>query len=216
MIIDETQEKDLEWGRWLFCQSCDFMRGVPALQDLPPIELPEVAFAGRSNVGKSSLLNALTGRNSLARTSHTPGRTQQLNFFNLGNRLCLVDMPGYGYASASKTQIASWTALMKQYLRGRPSLQRVYLLIDSRQGIGKNDIEMMELLDQTAVSYQIVLTKIDKLKPGPLESVYNKSLEIIRTHPAAHPEIMTTSSNAKKGINELQATIAKFAVKDPS
>lgn len=209
-----AHEQSRQWGRWLFCQQCDFMRGVQTLDDLPPVELPEVAFAGRSNVGKSSLLNALTGRNTLARTSHTPGRTQQLNFFNLGNRLCLVDMPGYGYAQASKTQIAAWTAVMKQYLRGRPNLHRVYLLIDSRQGIKKNDVEMMELLDETAVSYQVILTKADKVKPTELDAIYQKTIATLRTHPAAHPEVLTTSSHAKNGIIDLQAEIAKFAEKE--
>ena len=159
---------EIEQGRLLFAQECNFLLGIDKLGQLPDASLPEVAFAGRSNVGKSSLINALTSRKAIARTSNTPGRTQQLNFFNLGKRLILVDLPGYGYARVSKTQVAAWTRTLKAFLRGRVTLRRVCLLIDSRVGIKDLDREMMDMLDSAAVMYQIVLTKVDKLKNNDL------------------------------------------------
>src|SRR3954468_19085789 len=161
----------LEQGRLLFAQECEFLRGAASLDGIPPAELPEVAFVGRSNVGKSSLVNALTGRKTLARVSNTPGRTREINFFRLGGRLMLADLPGYGYAKVSKTESAKWTELIFAYLAGRPSLRRVVLLIDSRRAPLPQDIEVMDLLDRAAVSYQLVLTKIDKLKPVELKQV---------------------------------------------
>lgn len=186
-------------GKSLFLGHCDFVAGAMNSPALPPMTLPEVAFAGRSNVGKSSLLNALTGRNSLARTSQTPGRTRQLNFFNLGDRLMLVDLPGYGYAKASKKDIKSWTDLTKDYLCGRANLRRTCLLIDSRRGLGEVDIEYMKMLDESAVPYQIILTKADKLKKSEEEKLLAKTQEIIAKHPAAMPSVMLVSS--LKGIN---------------
>lgn len=202
----------LERGRWLFTQECTFIRGVPTLVDLVDFGYPEVAFAGRSNVGKSSLINALTNRHGLARTSNTPGRTQQLNFFSLGDLLYLVDMPGYGYAQAPKALVAEWRTLIEQYLRGRPTLQRVYVLLDSRVDVMKHDIEIMKTLDKTAVSYQVVLTKCDKLGPNKLEEKKEAVLNIIGKHPAAHPLILTTSSEKGTGIAELRAEIAQFSL----
>src|SRR5215471_1150167 len=152
-----------EAGRLLFAQACEFMRGAARLEDIPSTKLPEVAFVGRSNVGKSSLVNALTGRKTLARVSNTPGRTREINFFRLGGRLMLADLPGYGYARVSKADSAKWTELIFAYLSGRPNLRRVVLLIDSRRGPLPQDVEVMDLLDQAAVSYQLVLTKVDKL-----------------------------------------------------
>ena len=162
----ELTPDQLEAGRLLFAGQCDFIAAANNMPALPPITLPEVCFAGRSNVGKSSLVNALTGRKTLARTSQTPGRTRQLIFFDLAHRLQLVDLPGYGYASAPKADIKAWTKLTRKFLAGRTSLQRVFLLIDSRRGIGKADREIMGLLDDTAVSWAAVLTKADKLKPA--------------------------------------------------
>lgn len=202
---------DAEFVRWLFAQNCAFVTGAASLDSLPPDTLPEVAFAGRSNVGKSSLLNALTGRNSLARTSHTPGRTQQLNFFDLAGRLLLVDMPGYGYARASKTDIAAWTNLVRTYLKGRATLRRLCLLVDSRHGLKDSDIEMMEMLDTAAVVYQIVLTKTDKLSKGKLEACEAEIAETLRTHPAALPEIIATSARTGDGVGELRTAIAGLA-----
>jgi len=174
--------------------------------------MKEVSFAGRSNVGKSSLINALTGRTTLARVSNTPGRTQQLNFFSLGNRLVLVDMPGYGYAKASKTAISQWNELIQLYLKGRPTLSRVYVLIDSRHGLKENDFEMMRMLDVAAVSYRIVLTKADKVSPTALHNL-QKDIELkIKTHAAAFPKISLTSTTKKIGIAELRAEIAQFAI----
>lgn len=204
----------IEKGRWLFAQECTFVRGVQELSDLVDFEFPEVAFAGRSNVGKSSLINALTGRNSLARTSNTPGRTQQLNFFNLGNQLYLVDMPGYGYAQAPKPLVAKWRQLIENYLRGRPTLNRVYLLLDSRVDIKKHDLEIMDMLDKTAVSYQIVLTKCDKLGPKQLESKIAEITAISKNHPAAHPLVLPTSAEKGTGIAEFRAEIARFVFKN--
>jgi GTP-binding protein len=202
----------LEEGRLLFAQSCDFLRGAAALDDIPEAALPEVAFAGRSNVGKSSLVNALTGRKSLARVSNTPGRTREINFFVLGGRLMLADLPGYGYARVSKTDSARWTELVFSYLRGRPNLRRVILLIDSRRGLLENDIEAMELLDQAAVSYQLVLTKADKLKPKELTEIENTITNASKRHGAAHPEILATSALLGQGIPELRASLAALAL----
>lgn len=187
------------------------MRGVASLADLPPDELPEIAFAGRSNVGKSSLVNALTGRKTLARTSHTPGRTQQINFFTLGGRLMLVDLPGYGYARASKTDIKSWTALVKDYLRGRVGLRRVCLLLDARRGAARNDLEIMDMLDGAAVVYQTVLTKADKVKRDALESALQELGNVLKTRAAAMPEILVTSARKGAGVVELRAALASIA-----
>ncbi|MGI9387306.1 MAG: ribosome biogenesis GTP-binding protein YihA/YsxC, partial [Methyloligellaceae bacterium] len=168
----------------------------------------EIAFAGRSNVGKSSLINALTGRNTLARTSHTPGRTQQLNFFDLGDRLMLVDLPGYGYARAARSQVKGWTRLIHAYLLGRPNLRRLCLLIDGRHGLKDSDREIMALLDAAAVNYQIVLTKIDKVPEAVLRSITSRLISESAIHPACHPEVLPTSAHDKIGIPDLRATLA--------
>jgi GTP-binding protein len=186
-------------------QPCDFVTSVVSLKTLPPISLPEIAFAGRSNVGKSSLINTLVGRTALARTSNTPGRTQQLNFFNWAGLLYLVDMPGYGYAKAPKEMVAAWTRLVKDYLRGRVSLKRVFLLIDARHGLMKNDLEVMNLLDESAVSYQVILTKMDKLSKTQQEQISLKVSEAISKRPAAYPNLITTSSQKDWGLDELRA-----------
>ncbi len=212
--MDEATSIELEVGRLLFAQTCDFVMGVRTEADLPPVELPEVAFAGRSNVGKSSLLNALTNRRTLARTSNTPGRTREVNFFRLGGRLMLVDLPGYGYARAGKEEIARWNELIGDYLRGRGNLLRVYLLIDARRGIGAPDRKVMELLDNAAVVYQVVLTKIDKVKPGPLGKVQAATEAELKRHGAAYPEILATSSKNKIGLELLRATVATLAEED--
>jgi GTP-binding protein len=202
----------IEEGRLLFSQACDFLRGAAALDDIPAAKLPEIAFAGRSNVGKSSLVNALTGRKALARVSNTPGRTRQINFFDLGGRLMLADLPGYGYARVSKADSARWTELVFSYLRGRPNLRRVILLIDSRRGLLENDREVMELLDQAAVSYQLVLTKSDKLKAKELTEIEQDVTAESKRHGAAHPQILATSSETGQGIPELRAELAALAL----
>lgn len=199
---------DLELGRLLFAREIMFERGVVNLESLPPGDLPEIAFAGRSNVGKSSLINALAGRKNLARASSAPGRTRELNFFVVDGRLRLVDLPGYGYASAPKTEIARWTALMRDYLRGRVSLKRVFLLIDARHGLKPNDEEIMDALDRAALVYQAVLTKADKLKPAERESIAVQTQAALAKRPAAHPHVVTTSAEKGDGIDLLRAEIA--------
>jgi GTP-binding protein len=207
-LLPGTDADAVEAGRLLFAQSCDFFWGAASLSDLPEAKLPEVAFAGRSNVGKSSLLNALTGRKTLARISNTPGRTQQLNFFNLGDRLVLVDMPGYGYAKESKSKVEAWTELVRSYLKGRVTLRRVCLLIDGRHGLKPNDVETMKILDQAAVPYQVVLTKADKPKPAELDAVLRATSAGLKKHPGAHPEVVVTSSETGAGIPGLRASLA--------
>ena len=204
------QDKIL-YGKWLFSQECTFLRGVKSVENLENPNLPEIAFAGRSNCGKSSLLNALTGRKSLARISKTPGRTQQLNFFDLGGKICLVDMPGYGYAKAAKKDIAEWNKTIHEYLRGRPTLRRLCVLIDSSHGIKSNDLEIMTMLDSTAVNYQVVLTKIDKLSSNALIKIVEITRDSLKTHPAALPNPIATSSQKGLGIQELRAEIAALA-----
>jgi len=206
---------DLEKGRWLFAQPCDFLRGATTTDNLPPPGAPEICFAGRSNVGKSSLINALTGRNTLARTSNTPGRTKELNFFTLGPKgypaLMLVDLPGYGYARETRSRVEQWTKLVMSYLRGRVELQRVLVLIDSRHGLKDSDHDVMKLMDEAAVSFQVVLTKIDKLKAGELAKTMDDVRAGVRRHVAAHPTIIATSSEKGTGIAELRAEIALLA-----
>lgn len=206
----EFTTDEIDAGRRLFGGPSRFLLGVAALEQLPPTEGVEIAFAGRSNVGKSSLINALTGVNGLARASNTPGRTRELNFFNVNEALTLVDMPGYGYALASKADVKRWQAVLRGYLRGRPGLTRAFVLIDSRHGILKADDEMFELLDQAAVTYQLVLTKTDKIKPAELEAVLAKTEAGIKKHPAAFPVLHATSSDKALGIAELRAEIASL------
>ena len=206
--------EELEYGRWLFCQTCDFVRGVQKTIDLPDYVLPEIAFAGCSNVGKSSLINALTSRQTLSRTSNRPGCTQQLNFFNLGQTLYLVDLPGYGYAKASKTLVSSWQNTTKNYLQGRPTLRRTYLLIDSRRGLKEHDHFMMSMLDQSAVSYQLVLTKTDQISGVSLISLQKEIEAALKEHSAAHPEVLATSSKDLRGIEDLRAAIGRLVSSD--
>ncbi|HUL07820.1 MAG TPA: ribosome biogenesis GTP-binding protein YihA/YsxC [Candidatus Acidoferrum sp.] len=205
------EEMAAEAGRRLFAQECRFIAGADRIEALPPIGLPEVAFAGRSNVGKSSLVNALTGRTTLARVSHTPGRTQQLNFFDLAGRLVLVDMPGFGFARAAKSKIRDWSGLIERYLRGRPSLRRVCLLIDARHGAMAVDRGFMDRLDAAAVSYQVVLTKCDKVKPTQLEERIAALAAELAEHVAAHPDLIVTSAHAGTGIPDLRAALAALA-----
>ncbi|KAI94375.1 GTP-binding protein [Rhodomicrobium udaipurense JA643] len=194
----------------LFKAPAEFVLGVTDVAALPEGNRPEVAFAGRSNVGKSSLLNALLSRRNLARVSNTPGRTREVNYFSVGDALYVVDMPGYGYAKAPKALVKGWTQLIHDYLRGRPQLKRVMLLIDSRHGLKPSDKEIMTLLDKAAVSYQGVLTKADKPKAGDLGQVVRETEAVMRTHPAAHPVVLTTSSVDGAGIEELRAAIAEL------
>ncbi len=212
LVIDPAKALEqaalIEVGRLLFAKECRFITGAATMDYLPPMGAPEIAFAGRSNVGKSSLINALTGRNSLARASNTPGRTQQINFFDLDQKLTLVDLPGYGYAQAPKGQVEKWTILVNDYLRGRPVLRRVCVLVDSRHGLKDNDLEVMTMLDRAAVPYQIILTKADKIKPSALKTLTDKIVIDIGKRPAAFPAIIATSSETGAGIAELRAALA--------
>lgn len=201
---------ELERGRLLFAGPCDFMLGVVGMAGLPDEGPPEVAFAGRSNVGKSSLLNALTGRKGLARASSTPGRTQEINYFNLGGAMRLVDLPGYGYARAARKDAKKWAGVTRDFLRGRTALRRVCLLIDARHGLKDIDEEVMSLLDASAVNYQIVLTKADKEKPTDLAVLQQDIAGRIRRRPAAHPDIAVTSAETGGGIPDLRASLARL------
>lgn len=200
---------ELNAGEDLFSIPATFVLGVVQLEQLPHGNRTEVAFAGRSNVGKSSILNALVGQNGLARTSNTPGRTQEMNFFNVADRFYLVDLPGYGYAEVSKSKVKAWTQTLKQYLKGRVQLKLACVLVDARHGIKANDEEIMTMLDQSAVSYQVVLTKADKLKKTELEPMLKKVQEALKKHPAAYPIPIMTSSKTSEGIDILRAKIAK-------
>lgn len=191
----------------LFCKPCSFVAGAASIASLPEFSQPEVAFIGRSNVGKSSLINALVGQKHLVKTSKNPGHTKQLNFFLLDDKLMLVDMPGYGYAKVSKTQKSQWDRLISNYLCGRPTLKRAFLLIDSRRGIMPKDDEFMTMLDDSAVSYQVVLTKIDELKSSELAEITENMPSKLKKHVAAHPQIIATSAEGKSGIEELQNEI---------
>jgi GTP-binding protein len=212
-MSDDGREELEERARKLFAGPIAFLKSAPELQFLPDAEVPEVAFAGRSNVGKSSLLNALTNRNGLARTSNTPGRTQELNFFDVGEpvQIRLVDMPGYGFAEAPKDLVKRWRQLVNEYLRGRAVLKRALVLVDSRHGFKDVDREMMRMLDDAAVSYHVVLTKADKVKPSAVGAVYESTMIEAARHPAAHPAIFTTSSETGSGIAELRSAILEAA-----
>jgi GTP-binding protein len=207
----EDEAAAIEAGRLLFAQECRFVAGAMTVEQLPPVSLPEAAFAGRSNVGKSSLVNALTGRRTLAKVSHTPGRTRQVNFFDLGGRLLLVDLPGYGYAEAGKRDIRRWTDLTQLYLKGRPTLRRLCLLIDSRHGLKEVDRALMKAMDEAAQSYQVVLTKCDQIKDGALAEVAEPLASELAEHPAAHPHIIATSARSGAGVAELRAALAALA-----
>ena len=207
-LAPEPEAEVGEAARQLFAGPVDFVKGVVAMDGLPPADRPEVCFAGRSNVGKSSLINALTGRKSLARASNTPGRTQEINYFALGDQSYLVDLPGYGFAKAPVAVVAKWQALLKNYLAGRPTLRRAFCLIDARHGVKPVDHEIMTLLDRSAVPFQVVLTKTDKLGPNALKPVIAQVEEELQKHPAAYPELVITSSEKGQGIATLRAIIA--------
>jgi GTP-binding protein len=211
--VSEDQEELAERARKLFAGPVDFLKSAPGLKFLPDPDYPEIAFAGRSNVGKSSLLNALTNRKGLARTSNTPGRTQELNFFDVGRppQIRLVDMPGYGFAEAPKDLVKRWRFLVNDFLRGRAVLRRAIVLVDSRHGLKPVDIEIMDMLDSAAVNYQLVLTKADKVKPTELAEVVDRTTGDAAKHAAAHPHLIATSSETGLGIAELRTAILEAA-----
>ena len=207
-LADEPDFEPKEKGRLLFAGPVDFLKGVVAMVHMPPADRLEVCFAGRSNVGKSSLINALTGRKNLARASNTPGRTQEINFFTLGEERYLVDLPGYGYAEAPVAVVAKWQALLKQYLAGRQTLRRAFVLIDTRHGVKDVDEEILTLLDKSAVTFQVVMTKADKVNTATREANIAQVQAALKKHPAAYPEIVLTSSEKGEGIESLRAIIA--------
>ena len=207
-IAEEPDHAKSEKGRLLFAGGTDFLKGVVSMSGLPQADRIEVCFAGRSNVGKSSLINALTGRKALARTSNTPGRTQEINFFKMGEEHYLVDVPGYGFANAPLPIVEKWQRLLKSYLSGRPSLRRVFLLIDARHGPKTVDTEIMDMLSKSAVTFQVVITKCDKLKAGDLAKITQRTIESIRKFPAAYPELVQTSSAKSDGITTLRSIVA--------
>ncbi len=210
-ITDALNDDEIERGRLLFSGPCSFMLGVVAMDGLPAEGPAEVAFAGRSNVGKSSLLNALTGRKNLARASNTPGRTKEINYFDLGGALRLVDLPGYGYARATRKDAKKWAGVTREFLRGRPALRRVCLLIDARHGVKDIDDEVMKLLDSAAVNYQIVLTKSDKEKPTAVAALVAGIADRVRRRPAAHPVIIATSAETGDGLAALRGELSRLA-----
>ncbi|MBQ2883753.1 MAG: YihA family ribosome biogenesis GTP-binding protein [Alphaproteobacteria bacterium] len=209
-MSDDIQADRLKKGKELFNKKCDFVLSVANLKQLPSDDKEEIAFAGRSNVGKSSLINALFGQRKLAKTSSTPGRTQQLNYFNLDDKIYVVDLPGYGFAKAPKDIVKNWQQLINTYLVGRANLRRVFLLIDSRHGIKKIDTEIMDMLDKAAVTYQIVLTKIDKISSNQLDKVLLDTAKIVSEHTAAHTVVLKTSSEKNLYLDELKAEVADF------
>ena len=208
--MDDFSKAEIDAGRQLFAGDWTFLSAAPSLDSLPPMAGPEIAFAGRSNVGKSSLINALTGRKALARTSNTPGRTQELIFFGGASRLVLVDMPGYGYAATAKTKVAAWTKLIHDYLRGRATLARVYVLIDARHGLKDTDDGILDTLGKAAVSHEIVLTKCDQIGEAELAERTEAVKAAMRKRPAAFPDVITTSSHTSAGIDRLRAAIARL------
>lgn len=210
-LAEDADEISLEKGRLLFARGADFVKGVVAMDGLPPADRLEICFAGRSNVGKSSLINALTGRKNLARASNTPGRTQEINFFTLGESHYVVDLPGYGYAEAPVAVVEKWQKLLKAYLSGRVSLRRAFVLIDTRHGIKAVDDEIMTLLDQSAVTFQVVMTKADKVKEAERDKILAQVRKALSKHPAAYPELLMTSSEKGLGIENLRALIAGLA-----
>lgn len=207
-LAEDADEISLEKGRLLFARGADFVKGVVAMDGLPPADRLEICFAGRSNVGKSSLINALTGRKNLARASNTPGRTQEINFFTLGESHYVVDLPGYGYAEAPVAVVEKWQKLLKAYLSGRVSLRRAFVLIDTRHGIKAVDDEIMTLLDQSAVTFQVVMTKADKVKEAERDKILAQVRKALSKHPAAYPELLMTASEKGWGIENLRALIA--------
>jgi len=207
-LAPEPDEATSEIGRKLFAGGAEFLKGVVAMDGLPPADRPEVCFAGRSNVGKSTLINALTGRRALARASTTPGRSQEINYFTLGESHYLVDLPGYGYAEAPVDVVRKWQTLLRAYLSGRATLRRAFVLIDARHGAKEVDQEIMTLLDKSAVPFQVVVTKADKVKGNDLEAALTRTRAALAKHPAAYPELILTSSEKGEGIATLRATIA--------
>jgi GTP-binding protein len=210
-LAPDPDDAAREVGRLMFAGPVTFVKGVVAMSGLPPADRPEVCFAGRSNVGKSSLINALTGRKTLARASNTPGRTQEINYFALGETRYMVDLPGYGYAEAPVAVVAKWQALLKQYLAGRQTLRRAFVLVDARHGIKAVDAEILTLLDRSAVTFQAVLTKVDKISRSDRAAVIEQVKGALQKHPAAYPEIVVTSSEKGEGIETLRALIATMA-----